>query len=418
MESLAERLAALRSTRPAVDVARAPGQRPALNSLLEPGEPAFDVFEETVALGARRWLASLPSAEPSAAARLLGKAQAEVPPLEDWLFLDLETTGLAGGTGTYAFLVGLARLQAGAFRVRQFFLRDLGSERDLLAALVPELARTRLLVTYNGKLFDAPLLETRLALARLPRPLSGAWHLDALYPARRFWRTRWGTARLVELEYGLLGHHREADVPGALIPRLYFDYLRKGDRGPLEAVFRHNRDDLVSLAALTARLLELAARPERAASDALEWLAAARLFEGNDEAERACSLYEQALADRLPGEAARAGRRRLAALAKRRRDYARAVRLWEEQAEDDHPGESLRALEELAICYEHRLRDLEAAAACTGRALTALDRLVAREGRDDAVRSRWEGRRARLKRKRARALTELPSGSRTPVGAP
>jgi uncharacterized protein YprB with RNaseH-like and TPR domain len=234
------------------------------------------VREKIFPLKRRRWLPELWAVDPRGA-RLISNLRFEISDVSEWLFLDLETTGLAGGTGTYAFLVGLGRITPEGFHLRQHFLGDLAAERELLAALAPELEAAPLLVTYNGKLFDAPLLETRYRLARMRWPLEERPHLDLLYPARRLWKLRCGSARLLDLEQMILGHARAEDVPGSLIPHLYFDYLRGGDARPLEVVFRHNAEDLLTLAALAARLLTLAASPETTHDDSLELLGLARL---------------------------------------------------------------------------------------------------------------------------------------------
>src|SRR5262249_9875480 len=143
-----------------------------------------------------------------------------------WAFLDTETTGLAGGTGTCAFLAGVGTVEEGGFRVRLFFLRDYDEEAAMLAALAAYLADYDVLITYNGKAFDAPLLESRYRLSRLPAPFSRLAHLDLLFAARRLWRLRLETCRLVDLEYEILGVEREGDLPGELIPYYYFEYLR------------------------------------------------------------------------------------------------------------------------------------------------------------------------------------------------
>ena len=407
MPTLHERLASL-------SAARAPaGVQPLIPSphrgaVPRNSGPGYSVEEQLFPLTARTWLDGLPAADAQAASLLAPNLGPQIPPLPDWLFLDLETTGLSGGTGTYAFVVGVGQLKPEGFRFQQFFLRDLAEEGALLTALAPLLDRTSLLVTYNGKLFDAPVLETRYRLARLPFALEGKPHLDLLYPARRLWKLRWGSARLLDLERNLLAHEREDDVPGELIPHLYFDYLRSGKESSLHAVFRHNAEDVVTLAALAARLLDLAAEPESASHDALELFALGRLFERAGQPDRARALYEQALGDSLPPEADSAARYRLSLLCKRQRDYRRAVILWQELAKEN-PIENLAVYEELAICYEHRLDDPEEAAEVTRRALARVDDLL--EGQPE---NRWRWRRARtrfahrLQRLRRKQGFELP----------
>src|SRR5437762_13108741 len=174
---------------------------------------------------------------------------------EKWLFLDTETTGLAGGTGTYAFLVGLAWWDAGGLQVEQFLMRDFTEEYSLLQELAEHVKERPVLVTFNGKSFDWPLLENRFAMTRSIAAPKLAAHLDLLHPARALWKLRLGSVRLVELERHVLdaprlGWHRENDVSSALIPQFYFDYLRGGPTEPLAAVVRHNQMDLRGLAAL------------------------------------------------------------------------------------------------------------------------------------------------------------------------
>src|SRR5262245_34271108 len=171
------------------------------------------------------------------------KTRAALENPEKWLFLDTETTGLAGGTGTYAFLVGLAWWDAGGLAVEQMLLRDFSDEHSLLAELAGRIADRPVLVSFNGKCFDWPLLESRFTMTRAIRVPSLAAHLDLLHPARALWRLRLGSVRLVELErYVLdaprLGWHRDDDLSSALIPQFYFDYLRGGAAQPLAGVVK------------------------------------------------------------------------------------------------------------------------------------------------------------------------------------
>jgi tetratricopeptide (TPR) repeat protein len=358
-----------------------------------------------VPFSARRWLDRLPAANPQSVSLLATRDSNGFPPPSRWLFLDLETTGLSGGTGTYAFLIGIGWLEPAGFRVRQFFLRELAEERALLEAVSPLLRQAALLVTYNGKVFDAPVLETRFRLARLPFELEGKPHFDLLYPARRLWRQRWDSLRLLELERNLLRYERPEDIPGELIPGLYFDFLRRGDDGRLGAVFRHNVEDVVTLAALAGRALQLAAEPESASEDPTELFALGRLFERNRQLERARGLYELALASRLPPAGEQAARYRLSLLCKRQRDYAHAVALWQELAAANgnlRERDRLSVYEQLAICYEHRLDDREAATEATRRALREVELLLL---------SAQEERRAYRKAQRRTGSTASPASN-------
>ncbi|WP_253910656.1 ribonuclease H-like domain-containing protein, partial [Pyxidicoccus fallax] len=160
------------------------------------------------------------------------------------LFLDTETTGLAGGTGTVPFLVGLAWFEGRSLRVHQLFLRRLGEEAPMLRVLAERMAHSSCLVTFNGKSFDWPLLRTRFVLNRVPAPAELP-HLDLLHCARRVFKHRGAGARLVHLEEQVLGHRRIGDVDGALIPELYFRFLRGGDGSALTPVLEHNVNDLL-----------------------------------------------------------------------------------------------------------------------------------------------------------------------------
>jgi uncharacterized protein YprB with RNaseH-like and TPR domain len=185
---------------------------------------------------------------------LLGPlSEGEIPDCQPqrWAFLDTETTGLAGGTGTYAFLVGVGRITPEGFRIRQFFMRDYGEEASLLWALDQHLAQFDVLVTYNGKVYDQPLLETRYRLARTRPPFDRIRHLDLLYGARRLWKLRLESCRLVDLEAQILGFEREGDLPGEMIPYVYFEYLRTREAFRLVPIFHHNAMDILTLACLT-----------------------------------------------------------------------------------------------------------------------------------------------------------------------
>jgi uncharacterized protein YprB with RNaseH-like and TPR domain len=193
-------------------------------------------------------------AEPELVAALaLDPALREVDPRR-MLLLDTETTGLAGGTGTLPFVVGLGWFEGEQLKVTQLLLRRPGEERPMLRRFAERLAESSLLVTYNGKSFDWPLLRSRFVMNRLEVPPLPA-HLDLLHCARRVFKRRMSGARLVQLEEEILGFHRVGDVPGAEIPELYFRYLRTGDGGSLAPVLEHNVHDMALLAALLGELV-------------------------------------------------------------------------------------------------------------------------------------------------------------------
>jgi len=294
-----------------------------------------------------------------------------------WLFLDTETTGLAGGTGTYAFLVGIAWWDAGGLQVEQFVMRDFTDEYSLLVELAARIAERPVLVTYNGKSFDWPLLESRYLMTRSIRVPELAAHLDLLHPARAVWKLRLGSVRLVDLEREVLdatglGWDRQDDVPGSLIPQYYFDYLRGGSPGPLAGVVRHNRMDLRGLAALYGKLNSLLDCRNREETEALDLFGLSRYLQRRGEATKAESACIAARNRGLPLPFDAQARRELAQMAKRRGEHAAAAAIWEKLL-DDAEGKSL-ACEELAMYHERQTKDF-------GRALE-----YARAGRKEIER--------------------------------
>jgi hypothetical protein len=287
-------------------------------------------------------------------------------PVEDarrLLFLDAETTGLAGGTGTYAFLVGAAWLEDDRLVLAQHFMRDFDEEPALLAALRPLLERASGLVTFNGASFDLPLLETRFIMTRRRWPATLP-HLDLLRPARRVWTSYLADCRLATLEREVVGVVRDDDIAGGLIPALYFDFLRSRRAAPLGRVLAHNRDDILTLVGLLGWFgRALTSREELSAS---ELAGLGRLWEPVD-VERALECYRAALAAGLSGAPAQAVRLHLARWEKRFARWDAACLLWEEAVRD--AGFDPRPWEELAKFHEHRRRDFVRARAVVEDAL-------------------------------------------------
>jgi len=298
--------------------------------------------------------------------RLLSRSPGESPSPHRLLYLDTETTGLAGGTGTYAFLVGAGFFEEGSFVVQQYFMRDLDEEPALLSALHALLPRFEGLVTYNGRAFDLVLLETRFVLARRLWP-GVRWHLDLLPTARRLWASRLADCRLATVEMHALGLRREADLPGSLIPAFYFEYLRHRTPTALPRLFAHNLQDLLSLVALAGWVGRALATPERIALSAEEYAGLGRLWEPwSGERSRLC--YRAALARDLPAFERERLLLRLADLAKRERQWGEACALWKTAiagASGFHSGPWV----ELAKYHEHRSRDLSQACRIVAEAL-------------------------------------------------
>ncbi len=290
------------------------------------------------------------------------------------VFLDTETTGLGLGTGTYVFLVGCGFFEGDDFITRQYFLRDLDEEPAFLAALQADLERFEAVVTFNGKAFDLPLLENRFVLARRRPRLPADRHLDLRHAAARLWRERLASCSLSSLEAGVLGFARYGDVPGELIPLLYFDYLRSGDARIVEPVFVHNRHDILSLTALTVKAAALVADPlGDVASDPADRFSLARLLERLGRLEDSLACYELAMAACPPPLTRERAARHLARLYKRIGRLEQAVGIWQRLVAE--PGWTIHPYVELAKYYEHRVRDYDRAIAVVR---AALGRLAAR----------------------------------------
>jgi tetratricopeptide (TPR) repeat protein len=324
-----------------------------------------------------------------------------LPAPERLVYLDTETTGLAGGTGTCAFLIGIGTVEGTQFVVRQFFLRDYPEEKAVLRALAEILDSFDGLVTYNGKTFDVPLLETRYALARLKSPFGRLLHLDALHPSRRLWKLRLESCKLTDLESAVLGIGREGDVPGSEIPGIYFDYLRTGDARGLQPVFYHNALDVMTLAAVTVELA-------RAIGDAgtldspVDLFSLSRMFETAGSREQSVETCQRALSGGLPEEIEARALHQLALQYKRQRQHELAVETWLELTRRASPL-ALEAFEELAIHYEHHQRDPKGAMEF---ALTALERLREQPSLPYHA-ERFTHRLERLRRKAARLQSAI-----------
>ncbi|MBE9525223.1 MAG: ribonuclease H-like domain-containing protein, partial [Chloroflexi bacterium] len=257
--------------------------------------------------------------------------------LEQFAFIDTETTGLSGGTGTYTFLIGAGRFEGEFFRLAQFFLRDPAEEGAQLAALEQFLAPCEALVTFNGKSFDIPLLNTRFITNGWPPPMKDAGHLDLLHLARRLWKARLPSRTLGDLEVKILGMERTGqDVPGWMVPDLYFDYLHTGDARPLRSVFYHNEIDVVSMAALLNHMTTLLANPlEGNIEHGLDLIAIGKLYADLGYLETAAKIYRRGLAyDNVHQEAYWKAIQQLSFIHKRRAEIDQAVQLWEQAAQN------------------------------------------------------------------------------------
>jgi uncharacterized protein YprB with RNaseH-like and TPR domain len=280
-------------------------------------------------------------------------------PIENYVFLDTETSGLTGGTGTFVFLIGLGYLTKNGFHMVQIFMREPGQETALLAGLSQYLAPFKTVVTFNGKSFDVPMLNTRHVLNGFTTPFNQLSHIDLLPLARRLWRNRLPSRALKDLEVEILGLARtQEEVPGWMVPELYFEYLRSGDARPLGGVFYHNAQDVVTLGKLLDHVVGLLANPLLVASDqGLDLIAVARLYEEMKLWDRAVELYERSLTSGLPLPFFLDTLRRYANLYRKQNRWEEAIQLWQKAVEYHR----VDACIELAKCMEHQRRDYPAA---------------------------------------------------------
>ena len=332
--------------------------------------------------------------EPAAVGRISKTpALAAVAP-RDWVFLDTETTGLHGGAGTVAFLVGIGAFTDDGFTVRQYLMRDYPEEPAMLAAVEEAVAGAGAVVTYNGKSFDVPLMRDRFAMQRRRWPLDQVPHVDLLHMVRRLWRERLAECSLASVERRLLGFERTNDLPGALVPEQYFRALREQNPDLLDDILDHNRNDILSLAALAVVASEVGSDPFAASAVEVEDLVhVGRTFEAAADAtgrERAAACYARAAASPV-SDTAHDAAWRLGLLAKRREAWDEAEDMWQGLLRAEWPR-AVAALEELAKVCEHRRKDFAAAEQWCRR---ALDRLGAARRLNAADRPRirqWEQR--------------------------
>lgn len=334
-------------------------------------------------------------------------------------FLDTETTCLANGAGTLAFLVGVGRMKADRFVLRQYFLEDWAEEAGMIEAVAEDLRDADALASYNGRSFDAPLLVGRFRMNRRAPELPDV-HFDMLHAARRLWRSRLPDCRLGTVEREILGIERESDVPSMLIPSIYFDYVRGVRPERILPVLDHHAQDILSLGALTAAMARLATDPDRAEFDrAADHAGMAALLDtagrGEESADR---LARASLAARDDAESFRLAMllaRRLVRLGR----VGEAVEIWEARVRQARAPDRLDPLVELAKHHEHRTGNLDEAgrwtrlaieiAECDRDVRIALGRnwghgerteKIERETRDELLKrlARIESKRARTRR--------------------
>jgi uncharacterized protein YprB with RNaseH-like and TPR domain len=331
----------------------------------------------------------LSSADLESLIHLMGE-KAAVPHRNRIVFLDTETTGMHGGTGMCPFLVGLGYLEDDDFQMVQFFIRDFDEEPSMLLALAELLRRFELVITYNGAAFDIPLLETRFTLARLENPFAAMPHFDLLVTARRLWRNGHGSCRLAALERELVAFMRGPDIPGAMIPRAYFDYLRRRPSVTLRSVFTHNVDDVLSLAALTVHACDRVNFEPAALDNPMDLYSLGRVFENSSDWRRSIRLYEMALTGGIDGPARQKVLENLVVLYRRTGEHERALHICSELM--NSPDFSLVGYEGSAIYAERVARDYESALSTLEKALARAESPRVRK----VLQARWDRLRQKI----------------------
>ncbi len=294
------------------------------------------------------------------------------------VFLDTETTGLAGGAGTYVFLVGVGYFEGDQFCVRQYFMRDYNEERALLSALNDLLANFKAVVTYNGKTFDLPLMESRYIMSGIKMSLKNPYHFDLLYPARRLWKRRLENCSLSTVERDILGVIRDDDVPGYLIPEIYFRYLRTKDARALKQVFEHNLQDILSLVALVSRMCFLVEDPLNNTEYGMDIFSIGKMFDEEKKYGQSIHYYTEALKHNLAEEEVLEILRLASFAHKRQEKWEEAEKIWREIIERNREY-IYYPYEEVAKYYEHHLKDYQKAETVVEEALNIEENIFQRE---------------------------------------
>lgn len=313
-------------------------------------------------------------------------------------FIDTETSGLAGGTGTYAFLIGVGRFTNQGFELSQFFMRDPFEEPAQLAAVQSALEGCEVLVTYNGKSFDVPLLNTRYVVNGEPPPLNSFTHIDLLHMARKLWRDRLESRTLGSIEEHILNTPRtEDDIPGWMVPSIYFDYIKTGDARPIKNVLYHNAMDIISLASLLNHISTMLDDPYGGiVENGIDLISMAKLFEDIGEYAIAAECYERGLDCELPDRIRNQAFQRWSIMEKRQNNLEKSIGLWQTAAE----FREIYAHEELAKVYEHKEKDLDQAIFWTELAINIIDSPEYPVVEMKFWRSKLEHRLSRLQRKK------------------
>jgi len=324
---------------------------------------------------------------------LIGDERISKIDIHKTVFLDTETTGLSGGAGTFVFLVGLGYFTEDQFCVRQYFMRDYNEEQALLSALNELLLKFESVITYNGKSFDLPLMETRFIISGMEMNLKDPAHLDLLYPVRRLWKKRLENCSLSTVERDILGVHRENDVPGHLVPEIYFRYLRTGDARDIKGVFEHNLQDILSLVVLTAKINDFFKEPLNDNFYPLDIFSLGKIYDKRKEYIKSSFYYNEALKYNLPGEEFLEALKLISFAYKRQEKWEEAEKIWKKTINKSREF-IYYPYEELAKYYEHHLKDYKKAEEIVREALNMSENVF--------IRKKLEYRLNRIKRHKKR----------------
>ena len=310
---------------------------------------------------------------------------------EQLLFIDTETTGLAGGTGTIAFLIGIGWIENQVFYTRQYFLPELKSEGLMLQKVKEKTDGFSALVSYNGKRFDLPMLTSRFLLNRQKPIPENLPHIDLLHLNRSLWRYSSENCKLQTIEAEKFQLYREDDIPGEMIPSVYFNFLNnRGDIRKVVNIFEHNRLDIISMVANLICIFE-AFNKESPSEDPLDDYAKGRHFKRRKKIKRSIRHYENVLKSDITNNRRFKTLMELAGIYKKEKQYLQAIPLWIKATELDFSA--VNPLIELAKYYEHKAREFSTAIEYTEQALNIVEE-------DDIITvEKLEKRLQRLKRK-------------------
>jgi len=293
--------------------------------------------------------------------------------IHDLLFLDTETTGLNGGSGTLAFLIGLGYFKNYVFVLRQYFIRDYNEELAALIDFNRFIESFKGLVTFNGKAFDWNLLQSRLIFNRLKNSLKNPAQIDLLYPSRMLWKQKLSSCRLISLEENILDVERIDDIPGALIPNIYFNYLYDRNTKDIEKVIKHNELDILSMVSLMNKINSILEDPFKYAQDQWELLGVGQILEKWDDNDRMEECYKRCLFSER-SSLKEAALKKLALYYKRKKDFVSAAK-YLEAALECSLRQNIPIMIELSKIYEHKTKDITKAIAIVEEAINSCLRL-------------------------------------------